>query len=367
MSAEFDHVARNILDANSYLDVFGYAEDSPFRHVKLTYRRLSRIVHPDSCACDDEDVASQVFGRLTELYREALAAVDRGSYGHTFVTLRTRRCQHRIYGSAFKGAIGRIYHATTVAKSGDPVASMVKIAASPHDNDLLAREAKALKRLRGDGTDDRLHPYIPDLIDTFDYRKEGSRRRANATVFLEGFYSLSDVRRTHPDGIHPLDMAWMWRRLLVAIGYASRNGVIHGAVIPDHVMIHPQMHGLVLTDWCYSADIGDDGSIPAAELVDPRYRDWYPAEVLDKQTLSPATDIYLAAKCMVYLLGGDPINGTLPANIPKGLRAFMRGTLVEDQRRRPQDAWGLLREFDELLERLGQPYHPRRFREFRMS
>ena len=31
----------------------------------------------------------------------------------------------------------------------------------------------------------------------------------------------------------------MWRRLLVAVGAAHRAGVIHGAVLPEHVMIHP--------------------------------------------------------------------------------------------------------------------------------
>ena len=32
-------------------------------------------------------------------------------------------------------------------------------------------------------------------------------------------------------------------------GEAHINGVIHGAVLPEHLLIHPEFHGLVLIDW----------------------------------------------------------------------------------------------------------------------
>jgi hypothetical protein len=48
---------------------------------------------------------------------------------------------------------------------------------------------------------------------------------------------------------------------------------------------------------------------------------------------------------------------------PKPLRAFARGCLLTAENRRPQDAWRLLAELDDLLERL---YGPRRFRPFQL-
>ena len=63
-------------------------------------------------------------------------------------------------------------------------------------------------------------------------------------------------------GVDPRDAAWMWRRLLVALGFAHRAGVLHGAVLPEHVLIHPGEHGLVLVDWCYSVPGCHPGRAP---------------------------------------------------------------------------------------------------------
>jgi serine/threonine protein kinase len=139
----------------------------------------------------------------------------------------------------------------------------------------------------------------------------------------------------------------MWRRLLVALGHAHRCGVVHGAVLPEHVLIEPAEHGLTLVDWCYSTAPG--GKVPA--LVE-RYRDWYPPEVPAGQPVGPGTDIYLAGECMRRLMG---------RRAHPRLLAFARGCALPQLRRRPSDAWRLLGEFDELIEEL---YGPRKFRPF---
>ncbi|WP_433478204.1 hypothetical protein ACQPZP_14905 [Spirillospora sp. CA-142024] len=148
----------------------------------------------------------------------------------------------------------------------------------------------------------------------------------------------------------------MWRRLLVALGFAHRAGVLHGAVLPDHVLIHPEKHGLVLVDWCYSvpgcyAHADPSGRVPA---MVGRYADRYPPEVPGRRPASPATDIFMATRCMTDLMGDKA---------PKAMRSFARGCTLPAQNRRPADAWRLLAEFDELLERL---YGPRRFRPFHL-
>jgi hypothetical protein len=55
--------------------------------------------------------------------------------------------------------------------------------------------------------------------------------------------------------------------------------------------------------------------------------------------------------------------GLIGGRAPARLAAFARGCLLASPGRRPQDAWRLLTELDELLER---PYGPRRFRPFAM-
>lgn len=85
-----------------------------------------------------------------------------------------------------------------------------------------------------------------------------------------------------------------------------------------------------------------------------RYRSWYPPEVLAGRPAGPDLDIWLATRCMTELLG---------PRLPDPLAAFARGCRLASPRRRPDDAWALLAELDDLLGRL---YGPRRFRPFAM-
>ena len=106
----------------------------------------------------------------------------------------------------------------------------------------------------------------------------------------------------------------------------------------------------MLVDWCYSVP-APAGRIQA---VVQRYQRWYPPEVLAGDPAGPDLDIWLATRCMTELVGRQ---------LPARMAAFARGCLLASPRRRPQDAWRLLAEFDELLEQL---YGPRTYRPFAM-
>jgi hypothetical protein len=313
---------RLIETARTPADLFG--AEGP-----RAYRRLVRLVHPDAGG------PREAFDRLTALWR---------AYGP--VTIRTRRAAYTLAGDPVRGDLANLYDA------GD---AMVKIPRDPGVNDLLEREAVALRQLPKDG-DGRFLPYVPRLLESFRHRDEatGAERRVNAIARLDGFHPLTDVRAAHPDGVDPRDVAWMWRRLLVGLGFAHRAGVLHGAVLPEHVLIHPERHGLVLVDWCYSVPgchPDRSGRVPA---MVPRRADWYPPEVPARETAGRGTDIFMATRCMTYLMAD---------RAPKALRAFARGCVLPARHRRPRDAWRLLAELDELLERL---YGPRRFRPFHL-
>jgi serine/threonine protein kinase len=216
------------------------------------------------------------------------------------------------------------------------------------DNDLMQREADALSTLECDG-EPRHRAYAPLLLDSFCQRdpSSGVQRVVNVLQHLDGFLSLAAVARIYPHGVHPRDAAWMWRRLLVALGYAHRAGVVHGAVVPEHVLINPGEHGLALVDWCYATRCGE----PIAAMVGER-RDLYPPEVAARRAAGPGTDIYLATKCMSWLIG---------EGAPPAMRRFAQGCTSANPQARPQDAWRLLAELDDLLHRL---YGKRTFRPF---
>jgi hypothetical protein len=295
------------------------------------YHRLARLLHPDAVPDHRKDEAQAAFRALTTLWERRKAP-----------TLTTSTRTYTLGPVHVGGDLA------VLREAGDGI--LLKIPRQSRDNDLMEREARALTRLDRRG-DPRHRAYAPRLLEAFRHRESGAGagRRVNALERLRGFRTLTEVRSAHPEGLDPRDAAWMWRRLLVALGWAHRAGVVHGAVLPDHVLVHPHHHGLALVDWCYSVEAGGEQTIPA--LVE-RYRDWYPHEVTGRRPATAATDIHLASKCLEHLMG--PL-------APRPLRSFLRGCTLPAQARRPQDAWKLLAELDDLLERL---YGPRTFRPF---
>jgi hypothetical protein len=280
------------------------------------YRRLARLTHPDALPGDAR--AAAAFAKLAAFWQrhqgDGACLVARGDIANLY---RTRR-------------------------------GLLKVARNPADNDLIDREAAALNRIRL-SIEPGFGAYFPRLLAAQRVQdpRTGAERRGNLLAPLDGFASLAQVRAAFPGGVDPRDAAWMWRRLLVAIGTAHRAGVVHGAVLPGHVLIHPAEHGLVLVDWCYAGRPGEP--LPA---VVASYRDRYPPEILAGQPAGPDTDIWLATACMTGLMGN---------RAPAPLAAFARGCMLASPHGRPQDAWQLLGELDGLLGRL---YGPRKFRPF---
>ncbi|MCK9902386.1 hypothetical protein MXD63_20190 [Frankia sp. Cpl3] len=303
---------------------------------------------------------------------DGTAVLRTGRHTYTLRTSRRRAAQGPdgpvggvagAVGAVVEGDVARLHPAECRSAAGGAAHEvLLKIPRSGADNDLMEREAAALGWLVRQG-DRRFAAYAPRLVESFlhvpgDEAAAGTAgaRRVNALGRLDGFCSLSRIRAACPQGVDPRDVAWMWRRLLVALGYAHRAGVLHGAVVPDHVLIHPDLHGLVLVDWCYSVVRGGDTGVSGARVpaVVPGFEQMYPPEVPARQPPDEATDIYLATRCMTFLLGPD---------VPVPLRRFAQGCTLRAAARRPHDAWRLLGELDELLERL---FGPRRFRTFHL-
>lgn len=302
------------------------------------YRRLAKALHPDVAPASANGRATAAFARLATLWAE-----HTGRAGG--VVLTSRRHRYVLGRRLARGDLANLY---TVEYDGGT--ALLKLPRRPAYNDFVEREAAALTTLARDG-DPRHHVYVPRLVDHFRHEDPatGVRRGVNVLEHHAGLVTLAEVADAYPDGLDPRDAAWMWRRLLVALGYAHGAGLVHGAVLPEHVLIHPAQHGLVLVDWCYSVPVGT----PLPAMVG-RHRDRYPPEVAARRPATAATDIYLASDLMRRLMG---------ARAHPALTRFITGCTLERPRMRPQDAWRLLAEFDELL---GDLYGPRRFRPFTM-
>ena len=158
---------------------------------------------------------------------------------------------------------------------------------------------------------------------------------------------------------------WMFNRMLEGLDYVHKNGYVHGALTPEHVVVfasdakdHPYNHGAKIVDWSYSVKIGD-----RVKAISPAWEEFYPPEITSKQSVDPSTDIYMAAKCIIYVLGGDPCNDTLPPYIPSYLTRFLRGCVMKRKDLRPLDALVLHKEFTICLE---ERYGPKKYVRFDM-
>ncbi len=365
MNQELELIASRLAQANRPEDVFGEikacAEDM-LPTLKRSYRAIAKIVHPDVYRTkQDQALAQTAFNLLTDWFNKAQAMVQSGEYGHrnaaTRTVLQTGRREYSIDGRFVQEPKFNLYPCS-FTEGGQVHQAVLKIVREPHDNGLVENELRALQVLSRAKDAKRFSPYLPNLIDAFVYEDAGVHRQAVILARDGGWYSLEDVHKVYPDGIDPKDMAWMWRRLLVVLGFAHTNNVLHGAVLPQNIWILPEEHGVMLVNWSWAVfDPATTGQ--CIQAVASRYADWYPQEALNSDVPLFGMDIQMSAKCMIWLLGGDPQKRSLPSSVPAPINAFLRGCVLPGKTA-PQIAWTLLEEFDELIGRLWgeRKFHP---------
>jgi hypothetical protein len=350
-TADLVAIAERLRAAAAPEEVFGPLTgppDAARARLKSAYRRLCKLAHPDRyAAAADRALATEAFAGLTAWLAAAesrLAHAAAPSAAELPVELRAGGRLYRVGALLAEGDLATLYRCAVP----DTAPAVLKLARDPADNDLLANEAESLRALAVSPAAAGFRPYFPTLLDAFDVADTdgAGARRAVVMPLLDGFVSLSRLRAAFAAGLPPEHMGWIWRRLLTALTVAHRAGLVHGVVLPDHVLIHPTERGLVLVDWAYAVPRDAGRPIAAVSLA---YERWYPAEVWRKEPPTPATDLFLAARCMVDLMGGDPLTGALPPAVPARIRCFLAGVARPQPRQRPQEAAELLAEFDDLL------------------
>lgn len=362
-------IARALL-ANAICpeDVFGTND------VGRAYRRLVADVHPDHFVDDPVAHASatKALEQLNEWKRQADAKVEAGTYGDRTapvpepprpadppvpVVITIGKRGYRLGRELFAGDVATLY----ACRAGLDDVAVCKVARHAGDSDLLDAERVNLKKAT-----DELKPrierhFLPQLLDSFVLRGASGMRRANVLSRHDDHYSLDEVLGHYPNGLDFRDLAWMLNRSLQVLGAIHRAGLVHGAVLPPHLLVHPVNHGAKLVGWGASVAAGQH-----LRAALPRYRACYPPEVAAKKPATPGTDIYQLASTAMFVLGGVlGADGaiTMPNRVPRPIQAFLHGCRLASPARRPTDAWALHGELAELLERL---VGPKRYRPFHM-
>lgn len=337
LEEELRRVADKIATATSVVDILGPADSDR----KARERAMDKLLHPDRWNAHPpaRKAAEKAFARLQEL----LALESKAASPSFDVVTKTRT--YMVKNLAFAGTVSNLY-TCTYSRDGKLKTGLLKLPRSVRDNDLVAAESDALKTIWKSGK--KRAAYFPRWEESFKHRDKstGVDRRALVIRRLDGFVSLADVKAAYPDGLDARDLAWIWRRALAGLSLLGELDIVHGAIGPEHVLIHPQEHGVQFCGFSATVPVGERVKIMGTNR-------WLAApEIIAKQQVDHTTDIYMLHKTMGLMLRNDQ---------PLQFRSFIKGVTFDRQAVRPKDCRALLGEYDSLLARL---YGARKFRVF---
>jgi serine/threonine protein kinase len=319
-----DEIEELLRDAKTPAAVFG--DD-----VEAELRRLELICHPDRHP-GDVARATQIFQRLQSLAKKPPA---------TKQLVKSPKRTYELGELLAVGDVADVYAATSEATDATYV---VKVSRVPGTAAMLENEKTALHKIHAAAGDTVYRLNFPLLLESF---LAGSRR---VNVFADissenSVYSLEQLLTKYPGGLPGEHLVWIGKKLLTALGFAHLQKLVHGAVVPSHVLIQPETHMVILAGWGQSVERGQKIKSAVA-----KYGSFYPAEVLAKKPATAETDIFMAARCLEHLSGSFAI--------PPALRNSLRACLLERQSMRPGDAWVVN---DDLAAAAERVYGPPKF------
>lgn len=330
-------VLEEILQAVTPAELFG----SDLSQVKagLVYRKFARKSHPDMFTIPSEKLrAEEAFIHLTQLW-------DTFNTPWQPVKSNILKTRYHEYTLGLKFSSGNLFDRYEATYDDGHGKAELLVTKSDADEDLSQNNFATLKVLAKELPEDRAR-YYPKIIESFRWKQSTGNLVVTAVERIDGFFTLAQVKERYPNGVDPKDFAWIFRRMLYSLSNLIDMNIVHGAVTPESVLIHPEMHGLLLRDWQYSVSLG----VPL-EAIPAEYQSFYPKSVFSHEVVTSSLDILLAAKTAETILS---------ENSPKQFKAFLNGCKVLN----PPNAGELLNEFDELLTRI---YGQRSFHVFTMN
>jgi len=245
--------------------------------------------------------------------RQAYDANLRSKHGNQIGSyIVTRKIAEGGFGRVFEG-----YHRLLDEK----VCVKHNINISNYDTELFIKEAKAIWNLR--------HHALPAVRDMV-MLDDGSC--ALVMSYIEGLTLMQIVEELEKKGklLDPETGCWIMSRVLDALRYLHFNGVIHGDVKPQNVIVQPEIHSCVLVDFGLAAVRPTKASKP--DGFTPLFAS---PESLQDKPLLPESDLYSLGLTMIYAFGGDPKNKKIPSSVPKEIRDFLSELVIYDIKQRP--------------------------------
>ncbi len=347
-------------------DFFGEligSEEEQMEQLKKIYRPLVNDIYPDFYIDQGKavrEMATDATGMLNDLNDKATEKIKNGSYGQrtadtgaSIFKFATAKREYIIRSTVAEGDVSMVYSGTCSGFEGSESNVVFKLVKEITDNDLAMNEIKILKLFQSEPGPQSKH--LPFLLDTF---KNDTQQIGIILRYFDGF-DMHSIREKYPQGVDPKHAAWMLGRLLSVVGYSHSQGIIHGNIEPSHVLIRPRDHNIMLFGWSY-------GVVSPKSSGDQykTFNEIYGApEIPNKPSPNPSSDIYSIAKTMIYVLGGDPANNTMPSSVPKKFQLLLQAMVLRSPLQRLQDAWKIYTDVAQLRNELWGKHE---FIEFKM-
>lgn len=331
----FIESAHNIRNAKHPEDIFSKAAE-----VDSTYKQYATIVHPDKNANSAESV--ELFKLLNSLHSAVKEKIKHGKYGiKTLGTISKKDgTTYTLTDLILEDALANTYKAELGTKS-----YVCKVYRNPATKDFALAEATNLKAIYESSVKDlAVIQHVNKLHDSFQLN---TKQYVNVFEPHVEFYTLEQVRKRYKN-LELKHAAWMFNRIIGGLLAVHQAGFVNNGLTPDSLLIRPNDHNGLLTNFSYSGKVGSK-----LTGYNPKWKDFYAPELLEKYPTSLGSDIYMAAKCFLYLCG----------DTPKSVQNFMNYCLL-GMKTRPQDAFEVHNEFHAILKNLfGEP----KFVEFHME
>src|SRR3989338_1260084 len=216
----------------------------------------------------------------------------------------TRIGNYEIIRLIGEGGFGKTYEGRHILNNNIKACLKQNRRISEKDSDLLMREASIMAQVHHYSL-----PAFRDLIRADD----GSY--VLIMSFIEG-KTLDKIIEKHK-ALHPEEVSWISSRLLGALYYLHKKGIVHGDIKPSNVIVQPSEHNAVLIDYGLSV------FTPCSSSKATGYTEIFSApEITQGNPPLRHSDIYSLGLTMIYAMGGDPIAKSYPDYVPKPLQEF---------------------------------------------
>jgi hypothetical protein len=253
-------------------------------------------------------------------FRAAHAAWTDGSAGQDSFQVGSERwlaCRFVAHGE-----IADVFQVERVRKPAE--LALLKVLRDAADRPMLEQEWNVLRGLHASSAPGAVAivPRLPQPLARA--RVEGGARagaEALALRWAAGFeHTLAELRGS----ITPQQSVWMWRRVLEILAFVHASGCVHGAVLPQHLLVEHGEHGLRLVGFGCAGPVG----VELAAVV-ASHEQLYPPELRSGGRLQPRHDLAMSARTLLWTLGADE-HGAVPARVPARLAQLFAACAAGD-------------------------------------